>query len=307
MSSSSFRRLAPVLLLSAALLSASCQDGDTPSGPTPVTPPETPVVEPVRSLVAIDWSCEGDAALVGDSLYCRADGTYDADPEQEDITRHLLPADVVSSDAAVLVPVGVDPAEPDSLFELRALAPGTASARVVFDGVESAAWSVTVEAPEPVDLFRWRGIRVEPERPDDGTYDRPSWAVADTAIWAQDGRPPCTPYSRTPIGRVGAGDGLDREHIVALKEAWDSRPDGFSRADLRRVAEDHDNLTLVLAAVNRSKGDRDAAEWEPRYNAAWMANRVVEVKREYDLSVNPSERDALERMLGSGPDTIICE
>ena len=73
------------------------------------------------------------------------------------------------------------------------------------------------------------------------------------------------------------------------------------------MAEDHDNLTLVLAAVNRSKGDRDAAGWESRYNAAWMTNRVVQVKCEYDVSVDPSERDILERMLGSGPDTIVCE
>ena len=94
---------------------------------------------------------------------------------------------------------------------------------------------------------------------------------------------------------------------MALKEAWDSRPDGFSRTDLRHAAEDHDNLTLALAAVNRSKGARDTAEWQPDYNAAWLAHRVVEVKRGYDLSVNPRERDALERMLASGPDAITCE
>ena len=73
------------------------------------------------------------------------------------------------------------------------------------------------------------------------------------------------------------------------------------------VADDHDNLTLAVAAVNRSKGARDAAEWQPDYNAAWMANRVVEAERQYDLSVNPLERDALERMLGSGLDAIVCE
>ena len=48
------------------------------------------------------------------------------------------------------------------------------------------------------------------------------------------------------------------------------------------------------------------AEWQPDYNGAWMAHRVVEVKREYDLSVDPAERDWLERLLGSGPDEITC-
>ena len=94
--------------------------------------------------------------------------------------------------------------------------------------------------------------------------------------------------------------------ISALAEAWDSRPAGFTQATLRQIAEDHDNLTLATASANRSKSDRDVAEWRPEYNGAWMANRVIEVKREYDLSVDPAERDWLERLLGSGPDEITC-
>lgn len=65
-------------------------------------------------------------------------------------------------------------------------------------------------------------------------------------------------------------------------------------------------VTLATASANGSKGDRDAAEWRPQYNGAWMANRVVQVKQRYDLSVNPTERDWLERLLGSGPDEITC-
>ena len=137
-------------------------------------------------------------------------------------------------------------------------------------------------------------------------YVRPTWDVSDTAIYREDGSPACTPYTRTPITTVGVGDGLDREHIVALAEAWDSRPDGFTAAALRQIAEDHDNLTLATASANRSKGARDAAEWRPQYNGAWMTYRVVEVKREYDLSVDPAQRDWLERLLGSGPDEITC-
>lgn len=181
---------------------------------------------------------------------------------------------------------------------------GRAEIRVVHDGERRLTHSMTVQRPPSTE--RWRGIRVEPEVGRSG-YVRPSWNVRDTEIYRQDGSPDCTAYTRTPITNVGTGDGLDREHIVALAEAWDSRPAGFSRATLRQIAEDHDNLTLALASANRSKSDRDAAEWRPEYNGAWMAHRVVEVKREYDLSVDPAERDWLERLLGSGPDRITCD
>ena len=160
-------------------------------------------------------------------------------------------------------------------------------------------------APTPQPETRWRNIRVAPES-SRASYERPDWNVRDSEIHRLDGSPPCTPYTRTPIRYVGPGDGLDREHIVALAEAWDSRPRGFGAADLRALAEDHANLTLADAATNQSKGARDAAEWRPRHNSAWMAHRIIEVKRRYGLSVDPAERDALETLLASGPDRITC-
>lgn len=160
-------------------------------------------------------------------------------------------------------------------------------------------------SPTPQPEVRWNGIRVTAESSRTG-YERPDWNVRDTEIHRRDGSPPCTAYTRTPIARVGPGDGLDREHVVALAEAWDSRPPGFTRADLRAVAEDHANLTLAEAGANRSKSARDAAEWTPRYNGAWMAHRIVEVKERHDLSVDPAERDVLEQLLASGPDRITC-
>ena len=164
------------------------------------------------------------------------------------------------------------------------------------------AASAQAQPPET----RWRGIRVAAESARAG-YERPDWDVRDTEIHRRDGSPPCTPYTRRPITYAGPGDGLDREHIVALAEAWDSRPAGFDAGTLRAVAEDHANLTLADAGANRSKSAHDAARWRPPYNGAWMAHRVLEVKRRYDLSVDPAERDALETLLASGPDRITCE
>ena len=179
-----------------------------------------------------------------------------------------------------------------------------AAAAVVTVGCVGLIAVREVLEPEPAET--WRGIRVEPEVGRDG-YVRPIWDVPDTDIHREDGSPACTAYTRTPITYVGVGDGLDREHIVALGEVWDSRPAGFDRATFRRIAEDHDNLTLATASANRSKGDRDAAEWQPDYNGAWMAHSVIDVKQEYDLSIDPAERDWLEQLVGSGPNVIQCD
>ena len=258
---------------------------------------------PVRTLLNVDWECDRREATEGDDILCHATAAYNTDPQQVDITSQMTRSTVRTSDAEVLQPERYDAGLPTQPFIVAARGAGNAATWVVFEEHSSERWNVTVRSTTTEN--RWRGIRVAPEAGRTG-YERPNWNVRDTEIHQQDGSPACTPYTRTPITDVGPGDGLDREHIVALAEAWDSRPTRFDRSTLRRIAEDHANLTLALARANRSKGARDAAEWQPEYNGAWMAHRVIEVKRKYDLSVDRSERDWLERLLGSGPDRIIC-
>ena len=68
-----------------------------------------------------------------------------------------------------------------------------------------------------------------------------------------------------------------------------------------------DNLTIADPTVNRSeKSDRDAGEWTPARHGAWFAQRVIQVKQEYGLSVDPTERDALEALLGRGNTQLSC-
>ena len=50
-------------------------------------------------------------------------------------------------------------------------------------------------------------------------------------------------------------------------------------------------------ALNELKGAKDAAEWEPAHNQCWFAGRVLAVKLEYGLTVDPPEADGLEAML----------
>ena len=261
-------------------------------------------VNAVRELLDVDWTCERREAEPGEDIYCQGTAHYSEDPRQVGITDQLSRNTVQTTDARVLQPQEYRADLEGAPFVVAAAGAGEAATWIEFQGRTSARWTVTV-SPTPSTGERWRGIRVAPEVGRSG-YHRPSWDVRDTDIYRQDGSPSCTPYTRTRITNVGPGDGLDREHIVALAEAWDSRPPGFQRSTLRRIAEDHDNLTLATVGANRSKSDRDAAEWRPEHNGAWMAYRVVEVKREYDLSVDPAERDWLERLLGSGPDEITC-
>ena len=63
------------------------------------------------------------------------------------------------------------------------------------------------------------------------------------------------------------------------------------------------NLTLAAPKVNRcsstGKCGLDAAEWMPAKNKCWFANRIVEIKVKYSLSVNQAEADVLKSVLAS--------
>ncbi len=115
-----------------------------------------------------------------------------------------------------------------------------------------------------------------------------------------------TPYTCTLFEiRADGTAATDIEHIVALAEAYDS---GLAESQFRTFAGDMDNLTIADPTVNRhQKSDLDAGEWEPSENRGWFASRVVTVKKKYGLSVNATERDALQSMIISDPSrTITC-
>ncbi len=166
----------------------------------------------------------------------------------------------------------------------------------------------------PADAETWRGVKVCEERPRDG-YDRDAFGTGyrtleDEIIAAL---PPTmkangqvhTPYSCIAFDITANGTAAtDIEHIVALAEAHDS---GIADGRRRAIARDLDNLTIADRAVNRSqKSDRDAAEWMPARHGAWFAQRVIQVKLEYGLSVDPAERDVLEALLEGGEAQLNC-
>ena len=166
----------------------------------------------------------------------------------------------------------------------------------------------------PADAETWRGLRVCEEQPRDG-YDRDAFGqgystLEDDIIAAlpptmKAGGQVFTPYSCIAFEITAAGTAAtDIEHIVALAEAHDSRITDGRRRD---IASDLDNLTIADPAVNRTqKSDRDAAEWMPARHGAWFAERVIAVKLEYALSVDPAERDALAALLAGGGAELSC-
>ena len=123
------------------------------------------------------------------------------------------------------------------------------------------------------------------------------------------------PYSQSVEARIGAGLGgriygpytgrtfsstrqTDIEHIVATSEAHDTGLCAADAATRRHFASDLLNLTLASAQVNRrEKSGKDAAEWMPRMNSCWFAQKVVDVRQKYALTIDRREADALERKL----------
>ena len=166
----------------------------------------------------------------------------------------------------------------------------------------------------PVDAETWRGLQVCEEQPREG-YDRDAFGSAYSSLeddiidmlppTMQAGGQVYTPYSCLAFDiRVDGTAATDIEHIVALAEAHDS---GIADARRRDIAADLDNLTIADPRVNRTeKSDRDAGEWTPARHRAWFAERVIAVKLEYELSVDPRERDALEALLAGGGAQLSC-
>ena len=97
---------------------------------------------------------------------------------------------------------------------------------------------------------------------------------------------------------------FDVDHMVPLAEAWDSGAREWSAATRQAFANDlgyAGSLIAVSASSNRSKGDRDPAEWLPpsiSYRCTYVTTWIA-VKYRWSLSVDPVERTALQSAVTS--------
>ncbi len=89
---------------------------------------------------------------------------------------------------------------------------------------------------------------------------------------------------------------VDMDHLVPLAEAWDSGARHWSDATRRAFANDlgdYRTLVGVTASSNRSKSDRDPADWMPTYYRCRYLQQWVAVKHRWRLTVDSRERTAL--------------
>ena len=99
---------------------------------------------------------------------------------------------------------------------------------------------------------------------------------------------------------------FDIDHVVPLKEAWDSGAWSWTPERRKSYANDLGDwrsLRAVSAASNRSKGDKDPAQWLPPLGSfrCTYATEWVVVKLRWTLSVDDRERVTLKQILTACP------
>jgi hypothetical protein len=104
---------------------------------------------------------------------------------------------------------------------------------------------------------------------------------------------------------------LEIDHVVSLKEAWDSGAwawDGARRSAFANDVTEHRTLRAVDAGSNRAKGDRDPSNWIPE-NPADVCSYLsdwVSIKARWGLSMDQSEAGRIRNLLGRQcPDQVV--
>lgn len=97
---------------------------------------------------------------------------------------------------------------------------------------------------------------------------------------------------------------VDIDHVVALKEAWDSGAWSWGAALRTAFANDtSDSRTLVAASAssNRTKSDKDPSNWLPSrssYVCDYLGN-WISIKARWGLSMDRSEQGRIRNVLQS--------
>lgn len=98
-----------------------------------------------------------------------------------------------------------------------------------------------------------------------------------------------SPYDGVKTTRASS---LDIDHLVPLSEAWRSGAWSWTFEQRQAFANDVDDpraLVAVSLGQNRSKGDKDPAQWLPPKGICTYVADWISVKARYQLSVDPLE------------------
>jgi hypothetical protein len=105
---------------------------------------------------------------------------------------------------------------------------------------------------------------------------------------------------------------FDVDHVVALAEAWDSGAARWDSQTRRAFANDLTSdfsLVAVSAGSNRSKSDKDLAQWSPASRKAqcWLMTATLVTKYRWSLHVDRAERASLTALVGRCPNTPLTK
>ncbi|NCX31672.1 MAG: HNH endonuclease, partial [Actinobacteria bacterium] len=95
---------------------------------------------------------------------------------------------------------------------------------------------------------------------------------------------------------------VDIDHVVALKEAWDSGAWGWTESQRTAYANDTSDprsLLAVSSSSNRSKSDKDPSNWLPPLRSYWCiyVSNWISVKARWNLSMDESEWGRVNNLL----------
>lgn len=106
-------------------------------------------------------------------------------------------------------------------------------------------------------------------------------------------------YDNQVITSAGS---LDIDHVVALKEAWESGASGWTSSERQKFANDlgfNRSLIAVSASTNRSKSDRDPTDWLPpstTYRCEYLVS-WIQVKYRWRLAIDSAEKSIIRKGL----------
>ena len=116
-------------------------------------------------------------------------------------------------------------------------------------------------------------------------------------------------YSKYDGKTLSDRSDVDIDHVVALKEAWDSGAWAWSMSQRQAFANDlTDRRTLIAVTdrVNASKSDKDPSNWMPPLKSYWCTylGDWISVKARWGLSMDQSEFGRIKNLLSSDCSTL---
>jgi hypothetical protein len=245
------------------------------------------------------------------------------DPDGDSTQQQLATSDTTNSESTVVATVSVEPTDaPQSTVTVTTAAP---IAPVVSEPVTTVPGSVRAldvlnfitvgnehQADYNRDLFGYPG-----DLDGNGCDTRDDVLARDSLVPTQTDAGGCTViagqwYSAYDDVTSSDPGQIQIDHVVALKEAWDSGAWAWDNARQQRFGNDLEDIRTLRAvngAANDDKGDADPSNWIPPNDAAvcqYLADWIA-IKVRWTLSMDQSEFGRIRNLLTDRcPDQLIA-